>query len=176
MLTSLGWRWRVQNHPCLRTTALPHGSCIFNFLGGWKGKRGGEGVFLKDRGCASQPAQLAFVVAAGHPFPLPWGLIGAQTPSPLDALYPTGCSSSVSLTGPPDWPLHGVSAGRPGAARLLPSLRVYSPCGELLSLPCFESRLTPHSVVHRPELYRGRSPPLCALPQRGRGVLTIWPG
>lgn len=65
--------------------------------------------------------------------------------------------------------MQGVSAGRPGAVRLLPSLRLYSPCGELLRLPCFQSRLTPHSVVHWPELYRGRSPASVRSPSAGKG-------
>ena len=125
--------------------------------------------FLKDGGCASQPAPLSFVVAAGHPFPLPWGLTGVQTPSPLDTPHPTGCSSSVSLTGPPDCPLQGVSVGTPGVVRLLPSLHIHSLCGELLHLPGFQSQLTPRSLVRWPELYRSRSPALVRSPAAGKG-------
>ena len=125
--------------------------------------------FLKDGGYASQPAPLSFVVAAGHPFPLPWGLTGVQTPSPLNTPHPTGCSSSVSLTGPLDCPLQGVSVGRPGVVRLLPSLRIHSLCGELLHLPGFQSRLTPRSLVRWPELYRSRSPASVCSPAAGKG-------
>lgn len=120
----------------------------------------------------SQPAPLAFVALLVTPFPPSLGSYWG--PDTLSSGRPL--SHRLLLLSLSYWPRTGpcrVSVrGRPGAAasslppRLLPVL---------LSLPCPESRLTPHSVVHWPEALQGQVPASVRSSHDGEGAsLTIW--
>lgn len=170
MLTSPGWRWGLQNHPSLRTAALPHGSCVFNFLGGWKGKHGGEGASsLRQRMHVSaqhpQPAPLSLTQLLVTVSPFTGVLLGPRHPPPLmppslPSPFPgvlLGPRHSLPWTSPGlpfplHWHLTGVQTLSPLDAPRSPFSLPWGLTGVQTPSPLDAHRLLPRSLSLAPRL------------------------